>query len=123
MAEKQPSFETRRRVLEQASQDLRMIADIVHDEAERSRQERQEVAMMYEWGPGWGGGMFFGPLFMIALLVLSVVVIVALVRWFSGERVLPRESNRTPRDILDERFAKGEIDREDYDARRKALGA
>ena len=79
--------------------------------------------MMYDWGPGWGGGMFFGPLFTVALLVLSVALIVAFVRWFGGERDLPRGSSPTPREILDERFAKGEIDREDYEARRKALGA
>jgi putative membrane protein len=78
--------------------------------------------MMYDWGPGWGG-MFFGPLFMIALPVLSVVVIVAVARWFTGDRTVPGERMRSPRDILDERFAKGEIDREDYEARRKALGA
>jgi putative membrane protein len=77
---------------------------------------------MYDWGPGWSG-MFFGPLFMIALVVLSVVLVVAVVRWLTGERNLPRDGGRTPREILDERFAKGEIDREDYDARRKALGA
>jgi uncharacterized membrane protein len=28
---------------------------------------------------------------------------------------------RTPREILDERFSKGEIDREEYEMRRKAL--
>jgi putative membrane protein len=78
--------------------------------------------MMYDWGPGWGG-MFFGPLVMIALVVLSVVVIVAVVRWLSGERSPSQSGSRTPREILDERFAKGEIDREDYEARRKALGA
>lgn len=78
--------------------------------------------MMYDWGPGWGG-MFFGPLVMIALIVLSVVAIVAVIRWFTGERSSPQSGSRTPREILDERFAKGEIDREDYEARRKALGA
>jgi putative membrane protein len=78
--------------------------------------------MMYDWGPGWSG-MFFGPLFMIALVVLSVVLVVAVVRWLTGERNSPRDGGRTPREILDERFAKGEIDREDYEARRKALGA
>ena len=79
--------------------------------------------MMYDWGTGWGGGMFFGPVFMIALLVLAIVLIVALVRWFSGAGEMPRDGSRTARQILDERFAKGEIDREDYDARRKALGS
>ena len=78
--------------------------------------------MMNDWGMGWGGGMF-GPLFMIALLVLVIVLIVALARWFSGVPEMPRDASRTARQILDERFAKGEIDREDYDARRKELGS
>jgi putative membrane protein len=81
--------------------------------------------MMNDWGFGWGwgGGMFFGPLFMIAVLVLSVVLIVALVRWLNGGRDTPSVQLRSARETLDERFAKGEIDREDYEARRKALGA
>lgn len=79
---------------------------------------------MHDWGFGWGwgGGMFFGPFFMIALLLLSVVLIVALVRRLNGGRDTPGvRLPPTPREILDERFAKGEIDREDYEARRKAL--
>jgi uncharacterized membrane protein len=39
------------------------------------------------------------------------------------ERDIPRDRIRSAREILDERFAKGEIDREDYEARRKTLGA
>lgn len=79
--------------------------------------------MMNDWGMGWGGGMFFGPLFMIAVPVLTIVLIVALVRWLNGGRDTPSVQLRSAREILDERFAKGEIDRDDYDARRKALGA
>lgn len=80
--------------------------------------------MMHDWGYGWGwgGGMLFGPLSIIAILVLAVVLIVALVRWLNGGRDTPGvRLAPTPREILDERFAKGEIDREDYEARRKAL--
>jgi putative membrane protein len=78
--------------------------------------------MMYDWGPGWGG-MFFGPLSMIALVAVSVVVIIALVRSAFSERPTPGDRGPSPREILDERFAKGEIDREDYEARPKALRA
>jgi putative membrane protein len=78
--------------------------------------------MMYDWGPGWGG-MFFGPVFMIALIAASAVAIVALVRSVSSQRTAPNDRVPSPREILDERFAKGEINREDYEARRKALGA
>jgi putative membrane protein len=64
--------------------------------------------------------MFFGPLFMFAAPVLLVVL---LVRWLSDSRDSPSVGLRTPREILDERFAKGEIEREEYEARRKALAA
>ena len=78
--------------------------------------------MMDEWGMGWGGnGMWFGPLFMIVPLLIVVMVAISMSRqWSSGPD--SRESRHgTPREILDARFAKGEIDREEYETRRKAL--
>lgn len=81
--------------------------------------------MMQDWWMGWGaggwGGMWFGPLFMVAFLVLAVVVIAALVRATGGGLTGSTRSAQTPRQILDERFARGEIDREDYEQRHKAL--
>jgi putative membrane protein len=80
--------------------------------------------MMHDWGFGWGwgGGMFFGPLFMIAGPVLLIVLVVVLVRWLGpGGRDIPRDRIQSPREILDERFAKGEIQRDEYEQRRKAL--
>jgi len=81
--------------------------------------------MMHDWGAGWGwgGGMFFGPLFMIAGPVLFIVLAVILIRWLTDSRDSPRVRIRTPREILDERFAKGEIQRDEYEERRKALEA
>lgn len=80
--------------------------------------------MMHGWGMGWGwGGMWLAPLFMIAGLALLVAVIVLLVRWLGGGSFGVGSSPRTPREILDERFAKGEIDREEYENRRKVLGS
>jgi putative membrane protein len=80
---------------------------------------------MHDWGYGWGwgGGMFFGPLFMIAGPVLLIVLVVLLIRWLSNSRDNRSVRLRTPREILDERFAKGEIQRDEYEERRKALGA
>jgi putative membrane protein len=84
----------------------------------------KEVAMMHDWGYGWGwgSGMFLGPLFMIAGPVLLIVLVVALIRWLNDSRERPGVRLRTPREILDERFAKGEIKRDEYEERRKALG-
>lgn len=73
---------------------------------------------MHDWG--WGG-MLFGPLFMIAWLALLVAVIVLVVRGL-GAGLGNGAPRQTPREILDERFAKGEIDLEEFEKRRKALG-
>lgn len=83
---------------------------------------------MMGWGPhmvGWGGGwyaMILGPLFMILFLAVAVL----LVRWLGGpwQGTLPPPSQpgRTPLDILKERFARGEIDKEEFEERRRILG-
>jgi putative membrane protein len=81
--------------------------------------------MMHDWGFGWGwgGGMFFGPLFMIAGPLLFIVVVVMLVRLLGGSSAAPGARLRSGRETLDDRFARGEIQREEYEERRKALGA
>lgn len=78
--------------------------------------------MMNDWGYGWGSGMFFGPLFMIAGPLLLIVLVVLLIRRMTAARDVPRDGVRTAREILDQRFAKGEIQRDEYEERRKALG-
>ena len=89
-------------------------------------------AERYGYGPhmmGWGGGwygMIFGPLFMILVLAVVIVVAVLLVRWLGGpwhgtaSHQLP--PGRAPLDILKERFARGEIDKEEFEERRRVLG-
>ena len=72
--------------------------------------------MMHGW---WGpGGMWLGPIWMIVWLAVLVAIIVGLVRWLSGVGGGAGRPTRTARDILDERYARGEIDREVYLRRR-----
>lgn len=79
--------------------------------------------MMHDgWGMGWGA-MFLGPLFMIAWLALLVAVIVLVLRWMGVGRIGERGAFRTPREILDARYARGEIDDDEYEKRRKTLGS
>jgi putative membrane protein len=74
---------------------------------------------MHDW-MGWGG-MWLGPLFMLIALVLLVAAVVALVRWMSGNSSGTSPRARTAREILDERYARGEIDREEYQRRRNDI--
>jgi putative membrane protein len=82
--------------------------------------------MMHDWwtggGQGMGFGMGFGWLFMLLPLALLIGLIFAFVRLYDSNQ--GREpSPKTAREILDERFSKGEISREDYEMRRKALSS
>jgi putative membrane protein len=89
-------------------------------------------AERYGYGPhmmGWGGGgygMVFGPLFMILVLAAVIAVAVLLVRWLGGpwHGTAPHQAppGRTPLDILKERYARGEIDKEEFEERRRVLG-
>jgi putative membrane protein len=64
------------------------------------------------------GHMMFGGVGMILFWGIIVVLIVLLVRVVSGGSA---SRARTPMEILQERFAKGEISKEEYEERRKML--
>ncbi len=80
---------------------------------------------MMWWGGAWYG-MILGPLFMIFALAAAIAGAVLLVRWLGGswQAAGPHQMppGRTPLDILEERFARGEIDREEFEGRRRVLG-
>jgi putative membrane protein len=71
--------------------------------------------------------MIFGPLFMVLFLAILVALAVVLARWLGGPwsgAHLPHQlpPTRTPLDILRERFARGEIDKAEFEDRRRVLG-
>lgn len=80
--------------------------------------------MMHEWWDGWGhggwGGMWFGPIIWIALFALVIIGIASFWRRSEGDGTTSVK-RLTPRQILDERFAEGEIDKEEYQDRLNAL--
>lgn len=77
------------------------------------------------WGGGWYG-MVLGPLFMILLLVAVFAAVALLSRWFAAPWHGPSSAHhlphvRSPLDILKERYARGEIDKEEFEERRRVL--
>ncbi len=91
-------------------------------------------AQRYGYGPNmmWSGsggyGMFLGPLFLILILVAGFAAVILLVRWLgpSGNGQIHHHHlsspPKMPLDILKERFARGEIDKDEFEERRKILG-
>jgi putative membrane protein len=77
---------------------------------------------MMWWNGGWYG-MLLGPLFMVLVLAAVITLVVLLVRWLGGpsQGAHPAPSARTPLDILKERFARGEIDKQEFEERRRVL--
>lgn len=65
---------------------------------------------------GFGG---FGFLFMLLWWVLIVVVILAIVKWLMGQGKTDKGSS--PINILKERYARGEIDKKEFEERKKNL--
>jgi putative membrane protein len=88
--------------------------------------------MMWGWGDGWGGaGMALMWLVMLAVLALIVVGIVLLVRGLTRhDQVQPGPPQGPPGgpskssalQVLEERYARGEIQREEFLQRKQDLG-
>jgi putative membrane protein len=89
--------------------------------AQQSRGDYYGSHMM--WNGGWYG-MIFWPFLMIIFIGITVAVVVLIVRWLGGStpgRGSSTSSAKDPHDILKERFARGEIEKEEYEERRQVL--
>jgi len=72
----------------------------------------------YQDGMGWGGWI----LMTVAMVAFWALVVFGLVAIFRGTPTpTERTERRDPRAILDERFARGEIDEHEYQARLNVL--
>jgi len=75
--------------------------------------------MMSSWGMGYG---FFGWLMMFLFWIIIIASVVLGVRWFVDQGKLKGSSvEETPLDILNKRYASGEIDKEEFETMRREL--
>jgi putative membrane protein len=84
----------------------------------------------YEWGhgPGMMGGGYgmgwFGSIIMIAFWIAVIVGIVLLIRWLIIYTRTPSHgtsSGESALDILKKRYARGEIDKQEFEEKKKDL--
>ena len=68
-----------------------------------------------------GFNMGFGGGFMWLFWVLLVVAIVWVLAMISGSKNEPSKRQKTALEILEERYAKGEIDQQEFSQKRKDL--
>ena len=75
--------------------------------------------MGYGWGMSW-----FGMIFMIAFWILLIIGLIFLIKWLiqttSGKKEIYSGSNRAL-EILKERYAKGEIDKAEFETKKRDL--
>ena len=76
--------------------------------------------MMWGWEGMAGGGWIFMTLFWITLIVWIVWAVATL---FPRSQECERRPQETPQQILDRRFARGEIDADTYQSMRDELNA
>lgn len=69
----------------------------------------------FAWG--WGWGMGFGMIGMVLFWALIIFGIVVLVRRVSGS-----SASKTALDMLNEGYARGDIDQQEFEERKRGLG-
>jgi putative membrane protein len=79
----------------------------------------------YDWGWGmhpmmWGAWGFGMMLTMVLFWALLVVGVVFLVRWLLGQSKESRTDSAL--EILRQRYARGEIDKDEFESKKKDLG-
>lgn len=89
-------------------------------------QTASEFGPRYGYGPMWGGwgwgwfpGMIVGPLMMLIIFGVAVAFALWLTRGFG--RAGPYGRSHAALDILEQRFARGEIDKAEFEDKRKLL--
>jgi putative membrane protein len=79
--------------------------------------------MSWWWGPSWFGMPIWPILMMVVMVVFCMVMMSMMMHGQPPWRRFSGGAGEAARDILDERYASGEIDKAEYEDRRRDLMA
>jgi len=75
--------------------------------------------MMEGAGFGSGYGMFFGMIFWVLILIGIIALVIWAIQRSGGAGVAPQQESAL--DILKKRYARGEIDKEEFEEKKKLV--
>jgi len=81
------------------------------------------ISPMMGYGYGYDGFGFMGGggIFMLFFWILLILILIGAIRWiFTAPQ--SRNNGKTPLEILKERYAKGEIEKKEFEEKKKELG-
>ncbi len=91
-------------------------------------QGPREDHMYYPWGGMMGGG-WLGMAFHVVILILILIALVLVVKWLLVQSSSSKREDKALREqpdrameLLKERYAGGEIDREEFEQKKQDLG-
>ena len=101
-----------------------LLALLLSSPVDPSHVLAQAQERVYEWGwgmhPMWWGAWGFGMMLMMLLFwVLVIVGLVVGIRWLVSQARQPKSDAAL--EILRQRYARGEISKEEFEARRRDL--
>ncbi|MDD2476193.1 MAG: SHOCT domain-containing protein [Dysgonamonadaceae bacterium] len=77
---------------------------------------------MHRFGEhGWGMGFGMGWWWIIGLIIIVVIIWLVVKAINQSNHTTPPYDNKSALDILEERYARGEIDKDEFDQRKKDL--
>jgi putative membrane protein len=74
---------------------------------------------MMNYGYSNFGG--FGGILMILFWLIIIIGVIALYKWLAGQNKSDGRIDKSALDILKDRYAKGDIDKKEYDEKKKDL--
>jgi putative membrane protein len=100
------------------------VAAVATGQSTPSWAQVQQWDGPHMWGMGWHG-WFFGAI-MMAILVTALIALIVVLAFRAGGGMHAHPPHQPPPktalDILKERFARGEIDKTEFEERRRILG-